>query len=111
MKSYRRNPKNYDGSKITSHTIKELLPRVLGRVTRIYGERGDVIIKAWPDVIGPNLSGMTQAVSFEEGVLYVKVRNSTLYSLLTQHDKPKILQKLRQKFPGVNIKTIIFRMG
>ena len=111
MKSYRRNPKNYDGSKVTSHTIKELLPVVLKRVTRVFGDRGDLIINAWPDVIGPNLSGMTRAVSFEEGVLYVRVRNSTLYSLLTQHDKPKILQKLRDKFPGASIKTIIFRMG
>jgi hypothetical protein len=111
MKSWRRNPKNYDGCKITSHTIEELLPVVLKHVSNVYGDRGDLIMDAWSSIMGPNLSGMTQAVSFENGVLYVKVRNSTLYSLLTQHDKPRILKKLRQKFPGANIKTIVFRMG
>jgi len=111
IKIKRRNPKNYDGKRITSHTIGSLLPVVLKQVTNIYGERGDLILNAWPDIIGPHLAGMTQATAFDGGVLYVKVRNSTLYSLLAQHDKPRILNKLRQKFPGTNIKTIVFKMG
>ena len=111
MKIRRRNPKNYDGSHVTSHSISDILPSVLTHVTTLYGERGDLIINGWPDIIGPNLSGMTAAESFKDGILYVRVRNSTLHSLLSQHDKPKILRKLRQRFPGVNIKTIVFRMG
>lgn len=113
MKNYnsRCNPKGYDGSKVTSHTIKDLLPVVLRHVSKVYGERGDLIIDAWSEIIGTNLAGMTQAVAFEEGILYVKVRNSTLYSLLSQHDKPRIVRKLRQKFPGNNIRTVVFRMG
>jgi hypothetical protein len=65
----------------------------------------------WPDVIGPKLASMTQAHSFVDGVLLVKVKNSTLHSLLSQNDKPRILNLLRKRFPNVEIKTIYFRIG
>jgi hypothetical protein len=41
----------------------------------------------------------------------VKVKNSTLHSLLSQNDKPRILQLLRQQFPNAEIKNIYFRIG
>ena len=54
---------------------------------------------------------MTQAVAFADGVLVVKVKNSTLHSLLSQNDKLRILTMLRQKFPRVEIHNICFRIG
>lgn len=73
--------------------------------------RPDLILAAWPKIIGPSLSPMTQAVFFESGILTVKVSNSTLYSLLVQHEKTRVLQVLRETFPGVEIKNIVFRLG
>ena len=109
--NYFRTPKNYDGTKLTTHHITELLPSVLSQIVKVYNQRPDLILAAWPDIIGPKLSAMTQAISFIDGILIVKVKNSTLYSLLSQNDKPKILNSLRQKFPNVLIKTIYFRIG
>jgi len=110
-KRYRRTPKNYDGTGVTTRRLEEVLPLVLSEVDEAFSERPDLIISAWRDIIGPKLAVMTQVDSYCEGILYVKVKNSTLHSLLSQHDRPKLLLKLKQKFPKHNIRNIIFRMG
>ncbi|NGX61286.1 MAG: hypothetical protein K940chlam9_00769 [Chlamydiae bacterium] len=107
----KRVPRNYDGPLPTARPIQKLLPSILRSISHRYQDRPEMILVAWPEVIGSHLASMTEAVSFHDGVLHVRVRNSTLYSLLTQVEKPRILQNLRQKFPGSKIKTISFRMG
>ena len=107
----RRVPRHYDGVAVTTHSLQELMPSVLKQISGKFADRPDEILAAWPGLIGPRLAPMTQAVSFNEGMLTVKVKNSTLYSLLCQNDKPKLVQALRAKFPHVNIKTILFRIG
>jgi hypothetical protein len=112
MQKYRRQrPRGYDGTSLTSHHIRDLLPSVLRSIGEVYQERPDLILAAWPEVIGEKLAAMTQAASFELGILTVKVKNSTLYSLLTQNEKPRLLRSLRDKFPKITIKNILFRMG
>lgn len=108
---YSRTPKNYDGIQTTLHRVSDLLSGVLSQVEKVYQQHPDLILAAWPDVIGSKLASMTQAVSFFDGILLVKVKNSTLHSLLSQNDKPRILNILRQKFPNVQIKSISFRIG
>ncbi|MEC7839479.1 MAG: DUF721 domain-containing protein [Chlamydiota bacterium] len=110
-KRFRRTPRNYDGTGVTTHRLEEVLPQVLSAVDEAFNERPDRIISAWPDIIGPKLAPMTKVDSYHEGILYVIVKNSTLHSLLSQHDRPKLLQKLKQKFPKHNIRNIVFRMG
>jgi len=110
-KNYRRTPRNYDGCGTTGHQMSDLLPVVLRQIGAVYQERPDLVLAAWPEVIGSKLASMTEAVSFTEGVLVVRVTNSTLYSLLNQHEKPRLLQSLRYKFPRTCIKTIFFRHG
>lgn len=107
----RRTPKDYDGTAVTTHHVSELLTSVLANIGETYQDRPDLLLAAWPEVIGTKLSPMTQAVSFSDGVLLVKVKNSTLHSLLSQHDKPRILSTLRQMFPKITIKNILFRIG
>lgn len=106
-----RTPRNYDGTALTTHRMSDLLPGVIANITEVYKDRPDLVLAAWPDIIGDKLSGMTQAVSFLEGVLTVKVKNSTFYTLLSQNEKPRLLTILRQKFPKVEIKNILFRIG
>lgn len=110
-KSYFRTPKHYDGTRVTTHRINDLLPHVLSKIEDGYQQRSDLILAIWPDVIGPKLASMTQALSFMDGILLVKVKNSTLHSLLSQNDKPRILNLLRKRFPNVEIKNIYFRIG
>lgn len=110
-KTARRIPKNYDGTELTTRSIGDLIPLVLGSISDVYQDRPDLILAAWPGIVGPAFSTMTQAVSFHEGVLTVKVKNSTLFSLLNQNDKPRLLSSVRKKFPNVTIYNIIFKMG
>lgn len=111
VRNYQRTPKNYDGTKRTAKSLHEVLPGVLHQVQRTYQDRPDLVLASWPDIIGVELSAMAQAVGFVDGVLTVKVKNSTLYSLLNQHEKPRILKKLKQRFPSIEIKTVMFRIG
>jgi hypothetical protein len=110
-KTSKRTPKNYDGTQVTTHRISDLLPVVLVEIGTVYQDRPDLILAAWPSIVGSTMAPMTQAISFQEGVLVVKVKNSTLHSLLSQQDKPKILAALRNKFPNIDIKNVFFRIG
>jgi hypothetical protein len=107
----KRFPRNYDGPLPTTRHIRQLLPRFLEDIGQKFKERPDLVIAAWPEVIGHQLAPMTQAVAFVDGILTVKVKNSTLYSLLAQNDKPRLIKNLRDKFPQTMIKTINFRLG
>lgn len=107
----RRTPKNFDGTEVTTHQFSDILLSVLSRIHERYQEHPDLILAAWPGIIGPKLAEMTQAISFSDGMLTVKVKNSTLHSLLNQNEKPRILRILREKFPKVMIKGIVFRIG
>lgn len=111
QKKFCRTPRHYDGSKVTSHHVGSLSTNILTAIREKYEDRPDLVLAAWPEVIGKQLSAMTQAISFLDGVLIVKVANSTLYHILNNRDRMKVLSNLRQKFPKLTIKTIVFRMG
>jgi len=100
-----------DGVESTNKHLKELLPQVLGQIGALHRDRPDLIVAAWPQIIGERLAPMTKAVSFEGGILFVKVETSTLYSLLTQHERGRLLRCLREKFPSVEVKNIRFQIG
>jgi hypothetical protein len=95
----------------TNKQMRDLLPKVLSQIGAIHRDRPDLILAAWPQIIGETLSSMTRAICFEKGILVVKVSNSTLYSLLSQHERGRLLKNLRMKFPSVEIKNIHFRAG
>lgn len=110
-KSKPRTPKNYDGTATTTLQIADVLSEMIFRIRESYQERPDLVLAAWPEIIGPQLAIMTQAVSFIEGVLLVKVKNSTLHSLLSQNDKNRIMASFKAKFPRIQLKNIVFRIG
>ena len=106
-----RTPKGYDGTKTTTKKMGDVLPNVLYTVEKIFGDRPDLIMAAWPDLIGSKFVSMTRAESFAGGVLVVRVTNSTLLSLLSQYEKPKLLSKLKERFPTSNIQQLVFKIG
>ena len=95
----------------TARPISELLPAMLKSIDKNYKQQPDKIIKGWPEIVGEKMAPMAKAISFKEGVLFVKVSNSTLYSLLAQQERPRLLKKLKEKCPSVAIQNIVFRMG
>lgn len=111
IRKLNRKSKYYDGTQITTHQVTDLLPNVLTEIHHVYKDRPDIILACWPEVVGQKIAPMTRAMSFQEGILTVKVKNSSLYSLLSQQEKPRILFYLREKFPSVVIKNIKFLIG
>ncbi len=110
MQRHKRRPSGYDGCEGTSWHIKEILPSVLRNISSSFHEQSQEVLNAWPKVIGEKLAPMTRAISFSQGVLTVRVHNSTLYSVLVQQQKPVLLSRLRETFPSVKVENIIFRM-
>jgi hypothetical protein len=95
----------------TNKQMKDLLPKVMQEISALQRDRPDLILEAWADIIGEKLAPMTKPVGFENGILTVKVSNSTLYSLLSQHERSRLVLQLKKRFPAVEIKNIYFRMG
>ncbi|MCP5470085.1 MAG: DUF721 domain-containing protein [Chlamydiales bacterium] len=95
---------------LTARHIRDVLPRVMRNIGKVYSDRPDLVLKAWPEIVGSKLAPMTRAISFIDGILVVHVKNSTLHSLLVQHDRPRILKSLRSKFPKTTIKSVVFRL-
>jgi hypothetical protein len=111
VRKLRRKSRNYDGTDPTGYRLKDVLPVVLRNIGGVYGERGDLVLAAWPEIIGQQLAAMTEAVSFKDGLLMVNVKNSTLFTLLRNHERERLLKSLRNKFPKTKINNIFFRMG
>lgn len=99
------------GPQITSKKMQDLLPSFLDKLNRSYSVKPDRILDAWPEIVGPHIAPMAKAIRFSEGVLLVKVSNSTLLSLLNHSHRDELLLKLRRKFPKTLIKTLVFRLG
>ena len=111
-RSYRRTPFGYDGSKLTTKKMDELLPFVLEKVQAKYLANPELLILSWPKIIGEKLAPMTRVIKFENKVLYVAVKSATLLSLLhTSNDKHKILQVIKSTLPGIVCENIVFRIG
>lgn len=103
-----RTPKYFDGTARTTKTLAELLPDALNGIRNRSGNQGDEIFSFWSEVIGGKMGPLTEPVSFVDEVLTVKVKSSTLYSLLCQHERGRLLKELQKKF---TIRNIVFRIG
>lgn len=86
-------------NRLTNKLLVNLLPKMLERIVAIQKDRPDLIVSAWREIIGKDLAVMAKAIGFEKGVLMVKVSNSTLYSLLAQHEKNVYCKCCVKNFP------------
>ena len=103
-----RTPRNFDGTRSPGVKIGELLPEVLAGIGRKSEIPLEAVFGEWKLLLGEKMAGMTQPVSFTDGVLTVIVKSSTLYSLLRAHEKPRLLRKLQEKF---QVKDLVFKIG
>lgn len=104
----RRTPRNYAGIENPSKKIADLLPDILSELSKKSGDPREEIFQFWRSLIGEKMAPLTDPISFVDGVLTVKVKSSTLYSLLVTHERPRLLERLQEKF---SIRNLIFRVG
>jgi len=103
-----RTPRNFDGTAKTGKLLSEILPEAVREIQKKTGLGGDEIFSFWQELIGDKMGPLTQPVSFVDGVLTVKVKSASLYSLLCQHERPRLLRRLQEKFP---VRNLLFRVG
>lgn len=94
-----------------SKKIVDILPSVMRKIDRVYAKKPVRVLEVWPMIIGEKLAPFTKAVSLENGILTVKVKNSTLLSLLSREEKNNLLIKLQKKFSRDTVRNINFRIG
>jgi hypothetical protein len=99
------------GRALPHQQLKDLLGGFLQGVEGRVRARPDLILGAWAEMIDPKWRGMTEASSFEKGVVVVKVKNASLYSLLVQQEGARLLKKLQARFPENGIKKLKFCIG
>ena len=103
-----RTPRNFDGTRSPGVKIEELLPDVLAGIRWKTEIPREAVFQEWALLLGEKMAGMTQPVSFKDGVLTVTLKSSMLYSLLRVHEKPRLLRKLQEKF---QVKDLVFKIG
>jgi len=109
---YLRTPSSYDGFQVTTKRLHELLPRVMQSLSSLYKTQPSLVLGMWPEVVGEKLAALTCAFRFEDGVMHVKVKNSTLLSLLNNPvDRQRMIEAVRKKVPGIVLTNIQFRIG
>ncbi len=99
-------------SQITNVYLKDLLKQYLCNISEKCALKPELVLKIWPQVVGPRIASMTKPLKFDGGVLYITVKNSTLLSLLSSgNDKKRLLQEISSRLPGVGIQDLVFRFG
>ncbi len=104
----KRTPRYFDGTGKTGKLLSEILPGAVREIREKAGQGREEIFRFWQELIGDKIGPLTEVVSFVNGVLLVKVKSSSLYSLLCQHERPRLLKRLQEKFP---VRSLVFRVG
>lgn len=103
-----RTRRNFDGTTPTGKKISDLLPGILGEINGRAGDEKDAVFQLWFSLMGEKMARFTQPISLKNGVLTIKVKSATLYALLCQHEKARLLKILQEKF---KISDLVFRIG
>lgn len=73
----------------------------MGRWLRAFDKRvsdsPEKALAAWDIVVGPRIAALARPLAFADGVLTVRVQNSTLMSLLAGSEREQILYRLRRQ--------------
>lgn len=104
----KRTPRNYDGIYVPAKKLADLTSQFMCEFSLKKKDSREEISKEWFLILGDKMGPMTEVASFFDGVLTVKVKSSTLYSLLCQHERPRLLRLLQKKF---SIREITLRVG
>lgn len=110
-KIYSRVPRNYNGNQPTGRPIHSLLPKVLKNIQKKIGVSEEVIMQAFVSVLGDKFAPMISSVRLEDGVLYVKVKNAALNSVIAGYERNRIIQEVRKALPGTQIQRIYCAIG
>lgn len=103
-----RTKRYYRGTLPTGKKISEVLPEMLKGLKVKSTDEKEVLFQFWYSLLGEKLGGLTQPISWNDGVLLVKVKSGALYATLCQHEKKRLLKAISAKF---KVRDLVFRIG
>lgn len=109
-KKWRRRGKKGDRA-LPHYHLQELTGRFLEGVNQLGARQLDQIKMGWPSIVGDVIANKSQLVGFQENTLQVRVSHSTVLSVLSGPEKPRLLRILQKRFPKIEIRDISFRIG
>ncbi|MGA3171388.1 MAG: DUF721 domain-containing protein [Chthoniobacteraceae bacterium] len=69
------------------------------------------ILAAWKDIVGEWFALHTCPHRLRDGILFVRVIQSSVHCELDRNWKPRIIQKLKTRFGAKIIRDVRFRLG
>lgn len=110
MGNYRRTPKNYNGVEPVAKNIGTLALNLVEDLGKKIDLPIENLVAIWKEAIGDKFFPLTKVVSLVEGVLTVKVKGATLFSLLSQYEKTRLLSVLQSKVSKDTVRKLVFRI-
>lgn len=91
--------------------LQELLPGVLKGMRPPNRGLLAKVKKAWAEVVGEAFAQRAHPTSLSNGVLSVEVTSSAVKYELTTFRAEAVLEGLRERLPGLFLRTIRYRLG
>ncbi len=89
--------------------VKNLLSSVLKKIDTRQKINISQIRNTWSELIGEKYSAMTEVISFDDGVLTIKINSAPLFSILKAEQKTKLESEMRKRIPALKLKKLNFR--
>ena len=94
-----------------THAVGEMLEKVMRQLGLHERLTESQILSAWKDIVGEWLALHTCPERIRDGVLYVRVIQSSVHYELDRNCKAAIIQKLKTRFGATRVRDIRFRVG
>jgi predicted nucleic acid-binding Zn ribbon protein len=106
-RGYRESPPSSDRAQPVGDTLEKVM-RKLGLAERLTEGQ---ILAAWKDIVGDWFAIHTCPDRLRDGILYVRVVQSSVHYELDRNCKTRIIQKLKARFGPTRVRDIRFRIG
>jgi predicted nucleic acid-binding Zn ribbon protein len=88
-------------------SMADLTQRVLKKELQLDGQ----VVKAWNELLDPNITAHAQPVGLRKGTLFVNVDSSPWLSEIVRYRRREILERLQHTFGRELVAKISFRIG
>jgi len=106
-RGYRERPAHPDRTQSVGESLEKVM-RQLGLAERLTEGQ---ILGAWRDIVGEWFALHTCPDRLRDGVLYVRVVQSSVHFELDRNWKTEIIKNLKTRFGAARIREIRFRLG
>jgi len=106
-RGYRENPARPDRAEAVAQTLEGVM-RKLGLAERLTERQ---ILATWKEIVGEWFALHTCPDRLRDGMLHVRVIQSSIHYELDRNWKPEIIRKLKERFGASRVKGIRFVIG